>query len=172
MNFQAYPLIFEPVYKNTIWGGDKLSSYIGEKVPENSLPVAELWSICDRQEGSSVVANGEYAGMNLRALIEKWPQVLVSQRHREDQPFPIMVKIIDSAERLSLQVHPDEMYCRTHPENESKTKLFYVLDHDENSQIFAGMGHNKPQSQFRSLVGSSDIENCVQSFSSRQGDAY
>jgi len=176
MNFKAYPLLFKPVYQNKIWGGDKLSRYTAKDIPQNEPPVAESWLICDRDEACSVVVDGEYADMPLRQLVEQWPKEMVSPRHRKEEAFPLIVKLIDAGQRLSLQVHPDEITARKFPGAQTKNELFYVLEHDEGAKIFAGLKHNKTQSQFRGRVNagenSSGIEDCLQVFPSRNGDAY
>lgn len=172
MESHIYPLLFEPVYKHIIWGGDKLSSYIGIKTPECTLPVGESWLVTDRPGDQSVVANGAHKGLTLRELISSHPSKIVGSRHNPDEPFPLLIKIIDAAKRLSLQVHPDEMNCRKHPGTEAKTEMWYILDHEENALLYAGLRHNKTQLQFRTRVGTDKIEECLQKFPSRKGDAY
>ena len=172
MDLQIYPLLFEPVYKEVIWGGNRISSYTGKKVPIGENPVGESWQICDRGDKQCVVTNGSLTGKTLRELVEASPGKIVGSRHESDQPFPIMVKLLDSSERLSLQVHPDEVIAKKYPGSEPKNEMWYMLDHDEGAQICAGLRFDKTQLQFRTRIGTDKLEECVQTFSSNKGDAY
>ena len=172
MELQIYPLLFEPVYKEVIWGGDKISSYSGKKTPETNMPIGEAWQICDRAEKQCVVINGSLAGKTLRELVEASPGKIVGSRHRAEEPFPILVKLLDSAKRLSLQVHPDEVIAKKFPNAEPKNEMWYLLDHDEDAKIFAGLRFDKTQLQFRTRVGTDKLEECLQVFPSHKGDAY
>ena len=172
MDLQVYPLLFEPVYKHMIWGGSKISSEAGLNLKEDELPVGESWLIADRNDGQTVVSNGPHKGLSLSELIEKHPGKIVSSKHRPGDPFPLIIKIIDAGERLSLQVHPDEIVARKYPGSEAKTEMWYVLEHTPGANIYAGLRHDKTQLQFRTRIGTDKIEECLQKFPSRDGDAY
>ena len=172
MDLQIYPLLFEPVYKEVIWGGNKISSYTGKKLPEINSPIGEAWNICDRGDKQSVVSNGSLAGKTLGELVRAYPGKIVGSRHSSDQPFPILVKLIDSDKRLSLQVHPDEVIARKFEGAEPKNEMWYILDHEEGAKIFAGLRFDKTQLQFRTRVGTDKLEECLQTFPSNRGDAY
>ena len=172
MDLQIYPLLFEPVYKEVIWGGNKISSYTGKNLPEKERPIGEVWNICDRGDKQSVVSNGSLAGTSLRELVNEYPGKIVGSRHEPQTPFPILVKLIDSDKRLSLQVHPDEVISRKFEGSEPKNEMWYVLEHEEGAKIFAGLRFDKTQLQFRTRVGTDKLEECLQTFPSHKGDAY
>lgn len=172
MDLQIYPLLFNPVYKEVIWGGDKISSYTGKNIPETELPVGESWIICDRGEKQSTVVNGPLAGKTLRELVAAWPGRIVGSKHQSEEQFPLLVKLLDSGKRLSLQVHPDEQTSRKYPDAESKNEMWYLLDHEEGAMIYAGLRFDKTQLQFRTRIGTDKLEECLQSFPSHVGDAY
>lgn len=172
MDLQIYPLLFEPVYKEVIWGGNKISSYTGKNLPETDAPIGEAWIICDREDKQSVVSNGSLAGKTLGELVKTFPGKIVGSRHSSESPFPILVKLIDSRKRLSLQVHPDEVIARKYAEAEPKNEMWYILDHEDGAKIYAGLRFDKTQLQFRTRIGTDKLEECLQTFPSNKGDAY
>ena len=102
-NIRLYPMLFKPVYKDIIWGGSRLRDCLGRAdAPERC---AESWEIADRPDGMSVVANGPLSGQTLGALAAARGADLLGIG-AEAGPFPLLCKIIDARERLSLQVHP------------------------------------------------------------------
>src|SRR5213594_3387506 len=98
-----YPLKFRPIFKERVWGGRNLERLYGKKLPPG-IPVGESWEITDRPEGVSEIENGPLAGNTLRWLMEKHGEELLGAAHAER--FPLLVKILDAQEKLSIQVHP------------------------------------------------------------------
>ena len=102
---ELYPLLFEPFYKEVLWGGTKLSSVLNRELPLDAGPIGEAWDICDRPGLESTVINGPLAGTSIHRLVQVFGQDFVGAQFRESR-FPIIVKIIDAGKQLSLQVHP------------------------------------------------------------------
>src|SRR5581483_8841360 len=101
-----YPLTFQPIFKERVWGGRKLEQLYHKALPAG-VPIGESWEITDRPEGVSVIANGPLAGKNLRWLMENHAQELLGDAAPAvGGRFPLLVKILDAQEKLSLQVHP------------------------------------------------------------------
>ena len=100
-----YPLTFQPIFKERVWGGRNLERLYQKQLPP-STPIGESWEITDRPEGISVIANGPLAGQTLRWLMEHHRQAVLGPRAAAAGPFPILVKILDARETLSVQVHP------------------------------------------------------------------
>jgi mannose-6-phosphate isomerase len=100
-----YPLIFEPILKERIWGGRNLQTLYGKPLPAGKK-VGESWEICDRPGDESVIANGPLRGKTLRWLMEQCPADLLGPRQPVPARFPLLIKIIDAEDVLSLQVHP------------------------------------------------------------------
>ncbi len=171
MDPSLYPMLFEPVYKDIMWGGTKMAG-LGRELPKRENPIAESWEITDRDNGQSIVENGEYAGRKLRDLIAENPTGIVGPKHRAEQPFPLLIKIIDAAQRLSLQVHPNEEACKVLSGAEPKTEMWYVLDADKYSNIFAGLKASATKQTFLEKMADPSVEELLQSFPSRKGDAY
>ncbi|MBN1268987.1 MAG: class I mannose-6-phosphate isomerase [Kiritimatiellae bacterium] len=135
MTEPLYPYRFKPIYKDYIWGGDKIIKKFGRDEPPGTY--AESWEVSDRPEGMSVVTNGELKGMTLNELVRKMGTRLLGPGHESDV-FPLLVKLIDSRERLSVQVHPDDAMARKFG-GEAKTEMWYILDAEPNAQVFAGL---------------------------------
>lgn len=168
---ELYPLLFDPIYVRVMWGGNMLKSHFGRKFPDEEIPVGESWEISDRDDAVSVVSNGALKGKTIHELISHYGKSLLGDKFQGGR-FPLLIKLIDAGKRLSLQVHPDEDACKRLEGAEPKTEMWYVLAAKPNSKIFAGLKSSCTQRQFLSFMDSSGIENCLQAFSARPGDAY
>ena len=102
-----YPLKFAPLYRTRVWGGTLMGETLHRELPPMEGPVGEAWDIADRPDAVSTVVNGPLAGRTLRQLMEFDAPALAGPHLRGDR-FPLIVKIIDAGDRLSLQVHPDD----------------------------------------------------------------
>ena len=103
-----YPLKFEPLFKSYIWGGNSLRKF-GKEFPDDET-VAESWELSCHPDGESVIANGNLKGRTLSSLIEEFGRELVGTALPEEKVkrFPLLIKLIDAADNLSVQVHPDD----------------------------------------------------------------
>src|SRR4051794_35374739 len=101
---ELHPLVFNPIFKDRVWGGRNLERLYGKQLPPEK-PIGESWEITDRPEGVSVVATGPLAGKDLRWLMENHRQELLGT-HDKSERFPLLIKLLDAEEKLSVQVHP------------------------------------------------------------------
>ena len=119
------PISLEPAGKAYLWGGNRLK----ENYQKNCQisPLAETWECSTHSEGLSVVKDGEYKGKTLKEVLRQHPDYL-GTAHANEHELPILVKMIDAAEKLSIQVHPDDFYAQKY-ENEDfgKAEMWYVL---------------------------------------------
>ena len=169
---ELYPLLFEPIYVEIMWGGTQLSASLGRTLPERDKPIAEAWEIVDRDGAESIVENGPLAGASIRDVLNEYGKSFVGDVYKEGSRFPLLVKLIDAGKRLSLQVHPDEAASEKLPGAEPKTEMWYVIDATDDAKIIAGVKHTCTQRKFLETVGSDNIEECLQIFKSSPGDAY
>ncbi|MDD6762970.1 MAG: class I mannose-6-phosphate isomerase [Clostridiales bacterium] len=134
-------LFLEPVFKQMIWGGNKLRTDFGYDIPGDNT--GECWAISSHPNGDCIVSEGAYKGMHLSELWNKHRELF---GNAEGDRFPLLIKIIDAKQDLSIQVHPDDEYAKVH-ENGSlgKTECWYVLDCEENTSIV--IGHNAKDKQ-------------------------
>src|SRR5712672_694426 len=100
-----YPLTCHPLFKERVWGGRRMEQLYPKKPPPQ-VPIGESWEMTDRPEGVSVIANGPLEGKDLRWLMEHQAKELLGPARSQDGRFPLLIKILDAREKLSLQVHP------------------------------------------------------------------
>jgi len=160
-------LVFlEPVFKEMIWGGSRLKDY-GYKIPSNKT--GECWGISAHENGDCFVSKGKYKGMKLSQLWEN---------HRElfgniaGDKFPLLVKIIDATDDLSIQVHPDDDYAKLHENNSfGKTESWYILDCNAEADII--IGHNaKTKEELIQLIDTHRWEQLVRTVPIKKGDFF
>jgi len=160
MEFGAYPLLFRPVYKAFIWGGTRLAALYGRQLPGSTC--AESWEIADRPDGMSIVRNGPLRETALGELVRRAPGAVVGRGWRggPGARFPLLVKIIDAGQRLSVQVHPDERgagLCGGEP----KTEAWYVLDAQEGACVYAGLRPGTTRAELEALLARGEPERAL-----------
>ena len=162
------PLTFQPIFMERIWGGRRLESEFGKKLPPNTR-IGESWEIVDRPEAQSVVANRPLKG---KTLHEVWRQ----NRHDifgdvpETPRFPLLIKLLDAQERLSLQVHPPEEVAAKLG-GEPKTEFWYVAAADPGAELFLGFRELIRREQFERALDKGTVEDWVQKIRVKAGDA-
>ncbi len=162
-----YPLIFKPVYKDYLWGGTVIASRYGRSPAAGKI--AESWEIADRTDGMSMVLNGPLAGRSLHELVEADPAAIAG-KGRALTVFPLLIKIIDARERLSLQVHPDDESAARFG-GEAKTEMWIVLDAAPGAMVHAGFREPMDANAFRAALESGGVEELLRSIPVKRGDA-
>ncbi len=131
---RPYPLIFEPSLKKRIWGGSKINEIFG--YPGANQNIGEAWVVSDHPEGKSIIINGEFSGESLGVLMEKYPEWFAAAKLNK---FPLLVKVLDANDNLSVQVHPDDEYAMRNEKGESgKTECWYVIESKPGAEIIFG----------------------------------
>lgn len=170
---KLYPLKFRPVYVERIWGGSLMTEVLDRELPEHSQPIGESWEISDRPGAESIVSNGELCGRTLGELIKYYGRTLLGEACQDISRFPLLVKLIDAGERLSLQVHPDDAVCRELGSGaEPKTEMWYIISAKSGAKILAGLSEKATRHHLRELISSPDVERLLQVYPSQIGDAY
>lgn len=167
-----YPLKFIPVYKKTIWGGRNIEKKFNRHIPEGK--VAESWEVCCRKEGNSVVSNGVYKDRNLYDLITTYKEELLGSKvyDRFSNNFPLILKIIDANDKLSVQVHPDEDYQGFENGESSKAEMWYIIDAKPGAQIIYGLKEGITKDEFAEAVKNKDIKHTLNFVTVRKGECY
>jgi mannose-6-phosphate isomerase len=122
-----YPLKFKPVYKDYLWGGRNLSK-LGKILPEGI--VAESWEVSCHPDGVSIICNGQFKGMSLSEFINNFQYKVMGTgiSWKPGDKFPLLVKLIDANNKLSVQVHPDDEYAALYEDDKSgKSEMWYVI---------------------------------------------
>jgi mannose-6-phosphate isomerase len=141
------PLFLQPVFKERIWGGTTLQTEFGYNIPSNHT--GECWAISAHPNGPSLIKNGPYAGLGLDELWNKHPELFGNPK---EEVFPLLTKILDANQDLSVQVHPDDAYALVHENGElGKTECWYIIDCKEDAYII--FGHNaKTKGEFMKQI--------------------
>lgn len=143
---QVYPLKFQPIYKQRIWGGRKLREVFNKDIPPFEK-IGESWELADLPNDKSVIINGELAGQTLISAVTKYPKEITGDENFSP-PFPLLIKFLDAEDILSVQVHPDKQACRRLGEGVSKTECCYIISAEAGAVIYKGLkpGVSKEQS--------------------------
>lgn len=173
MDPKFYPLLFQPYYKPVMWGGGNLAKVLNRELPENTVdPIGEAWELCDRDDVQSVVQNGALAGTTLTELVQKYGAELLGSKFQGGR-FPLLVKIIDAGQKLSLQVHPDESACELLGNGaQPKTEMWYIIHADPGAKIIAGLQPDTETEEFLKRADSPECEESLVVYDSKPGDAY
>lgn len=163
-----YPIKFEPLYYEKIWGGRQLTRY-RQDVPNGSI--GERWDVACHAHGMSVVANGAYRGERLDALIARFGPALLGTAMRGER-FPLLVKLIDAQDRLSVQVHPNDEYARRHEADSGKSEAWYVLAAEPGANLVIGMRSGCGPAAFRQALAADQVEACLQVVPVTVGDMF
>ena len=163
-----YPLSFKPVLMERVWGGRRLAELYDKELPGDA-PYGESWEITDRPEAVSEILNGPLAGRNLRWLMENHRDDLLGSARDHDGHFPLLIKILDSSEKLSLQVHPPAAKA-AELRGEPKTEMWYVADASPDADIFVGLKPGVTPGHFRSRIDDGTVADCFHRHLVKRGD--
>jgi len=164
-----YPLTFQPIFKERVWGGRRLAELYGKPLPLD-VPIGESWEITDRPEGVSVIANGPLAGRTLRWLMEHHAHdVLGGAKPAAEGRFPLLVKLLDAREKLSLQVHPPASKA-AELGGEPKTEMWHFADCDPGADIFVGLQHGVTREEFEGRIADGTVAQCFHRIEVKKGD--
>ena len=153
-----YPMKLMPVLKDYIWGGTKLKQEYGK---ETTLPsIAESWELSCHRDGQSVIANGAAAGQTLAAWLESAPEAL-GRRAARFPYFPLLIKLIDAKDNLSVQVHPDDDYAMRVEGEYGKTEMWYIVDAASGAELLYGFQHEITKEEFRRRIEDNSLLDVV-----------
>lgn len=145
-----YPLKFRPIFKERIWGGRKLEQLFGKALPKG-LKIGESWELADLPGDKSRIENGPLAGKNIAELIDEYGQALTGIKDYTP-PFPLLIKLLDANDVLSVQVHPDKETCKKMGKGEPKTECWYIIDAPHDGYIYKGFQPNTTKAEFAEAV--------------------
>jgi mannose-6-phosphate isomerase len=159
-------LRFAPVYKDYVWGGCSLPLRLGRPEAPALDRYAESWELADHPDGMSLAEGGPFAGETLRTLSARFGAGLLG---RTPPPFPLLIKILDAADKLSVQVHPDDE-CARRDGGEAKTECWYVLDAAPGAAVWAGLKPGVTEALFRSALAGGTVQDQLQRIPVHSGD--
>ena len=161
------PFLLNPAYKDYIWGGVKLRDQFGKDGP---TPLAESWELSAHPDGDAVIASGPLAGTRFSAFIKDNPAALGSRCPAGD--FPVMVKLIDAAQNLSVQVHPDDAYGMRVEGERGKTEMWYILDCEPGAFLYFGFEREISADEARRRIADNTITEVLHKAPVHPGDVF
>ena len=153
------PLIFQPIFKERPWGGRNLERFYGKALPPG-VPVGESWEITDRPGDVSVIANGPFAGRDLRWFMENHQRDLLGEARSLNGRFPLLLKLLDAQETLSLQVHPPAHHAEALG-GEPKTELWHIAHAVPRAELLVGLKRNVTRAEFERRIGDGAVAECL-----------
>lgn len=159
-----------PAFKDYLWGGTKLRDEYGKKCDLDK--VAESWELSCHKDGCSVVADGEYAGLILPQYIEKAGKAVLGTDCEKFEYFPILIKLIDAKQNLSVQVHPDNDYAMRVEGEYGKTEMWYVVDCEPGAGLLYGFKHEISKEEFRRRIEDNTLLEVTNRVEVHPGDVF
>ncbi len=167
---KRYPLQLDYIAKSAIWGGDQLITDWGKQTKGENL--AEAWELSVRPQEMCRIQNGVAKGMTLAEYFEKAGADSVSPTYRLGDRFPLLVKLIDARDRLSVQVHPDDAYASRVEGDSGKTEMWYIVDAEKGATIVYGLADGVNQESFSRLVAEGRIREGMREIPVTAGETY
>ena len=165
-----YPLLLKAPLKDYLWGGRRLIEEFGFKTEKEKA--AEAWMLSCHKDGNSVVRNGELAGLSLQQAIEIWGAEALGCKAADFTYFPILIKLIDAKDRLSVQVHPNDEYALANEGEYGKTEMWYVVDCDEGAQLIYGFNQDISQGEFLERINNNNLSPVCNYVPVKKGDVF
>ena len=156
------PFRFHSIYQPRIWGGQSMRTMLGRELPDRETAYGEAWEISDRPEAMSIVKDGEWEGMPLHRLWEEHRQEIFGPGYERFPRLPLLCKILDARENLSVQVHPPERTAAAR-QGEVKNEIWYVLHASPDALIYGGMEENATLPDIRHAAETGQMEQLIRS---------
>lgn len=160
------PLFLKPVFQEKIWGGSRLRTVFGFDIPNDKI--GEDWAISAHPHGVSVVENGPFKGWKLDDL---WKEHKELFDHPTEPVFPLLIKILDAEDDLSVQVHPDDAYGMAHEGELGKTECWYIIDAEPGAEIIYGH-HAKTREELAEMIQDSRWDDLLKKVPVKKGDFF
>lgn len=169
---KLYPLQFEPILKERIWGGEKLKTLLHK--PITSAITGESWELSTVEGDVSIVANGEWKGKSLTEVINSFPdEILGTAVHiRFGKQFPLLFKYLDAREDLSIQVHPNDELAKKRHNSFGKTEMWYIMQADDNARIIVGFKENSNAEEYLENLENNTLLSILDDVKVKSGDVF
>ncbi|RKS53854.1 mannose-6-phosphate isomerase type 1 [Gillisia mitskevichiae] len=172
MNNELYLLKFDPILKEKIWGGSKLNSLFNKKTKSNKT--GESWEISDHEDDISIVSNGPLKGKSLQYLLKEYKEELVGKEVFKNFgiKFPLLIKYIDAAENLSIQLHPNDKIAKEKHNSFGKTEMWYIMQADKDAELILGFKEPISKAKYVELVEQNKLPDSLNKVKVKVGDAF
>ncbi len=156
--------------KDYLWGGTRLRDEYGKKSDKDKI--AESWELSCHKDGQSIIANGEYAGKTLSEYIEICGKDVLGTNCEKFEYFPILIKLIDAKDNLSVQVHPDNEYAMRVEGEYGKTEMWYIVDCEEGAELLYGFKHEITREEFAERIKNNTLLEVTNNVPVHKGDVF
>ena len=172
MNSKVYPLQFEPILKERIWGGEKLKTVLNK--PITSSITGESWELSTVKGDISVIANGEWKGKSLMDVINDYPNEILGTAvyTRFGMEFPLLFKYLDAREDLSIQVHPNDALAKKRHNSFGKTEMWYIMQADAAARIIVGFKENSNAKEYLQNLENKTLLSILDDVKVNSGDVF
>ncbi|MFM9988496.1 type I phosphomannose isomerase catalytic subunit [Flavobacterium sp.] len=172
MKMKLYPLQFNPILKERIWGGTKLETLLNK--PISSEIIGESWEITTVGDDISIISNGYLKGKSLQELINTFPIEILGIKVYEvfGKQFPLLFKYLDAKENLSIQVHPNDVLAKERHNSFGKTEMWYVIQADPSAKLIVGLKKKSLPEEFLESLESKTLLNLLDTKSVKEGDVF
>ncbi len=165
-----YPMKLKAAFKDYLWGGTRLRTEY--HMQSDLAKLAEAWVLSCHKDGPSVVENGEYAGLTLEEAIEKMGREALGAKGSQFAFFPILIKLIDAKDNLSIQVHPSDEYALQVEGEYGKTEMWYVVDCDPGSFLYYGFNREVTPDEFAARIADNTLLEVLNKVEVKKGDCF
>jgi len=163
---------FEPLLKQTLWGGDKIIPF--KHLSDTLENVGESWEISGVKDNETIVSEGEYKGKSLNELVRELKGQLVGEENyqRFGDEFPLLIKFIDARQDLSIQVHPTDEIAHRQGKSRGKTEMWYALESAPGAQLYNGLKQQITPEQYKQMVENDTITDALARYEVSEGDVF
>lgn len=172
MNLQIYPLVFEPLLKERIWGGTKLKTLFNKLITSDST--GESWELSTVSGDVSKIADGAYKGKSISELISEFPEEILGTEIYEKfgTEFPLLFKFLDAKDDLSIQVHPNDELAKKRHNSFGKTEMWYVMQADEGARIVVGFKEKSSREEYLKNLENKTLLSILKEIPVKKGDVF
>jgi mannose-6-phosphate isomerase len=172
MKLRSYPLQFEPILKERIWGGEKLKTILNK--PIVSKITGESWELSTVEGDVSIVVDGELKGKSLMDLIDEMPNEILGTKvyERFGEQFPLLFKYLDAREDLSIQVHPNDKLAKERHNSFGKTEMWFVTQADADARIIVGFKENSSKEEYLQHLNDKTLVSILDDVKAKAGDVF
>ncbi|NER16643.1 type I phosphomannose isomerase catalytic subunit [Spongiivirga citrea] len=169
---KLYPLKFEPIFKYRMWGGNKLETVLNKSISESNI--GESWEISAVSGDENKVSQGFLKGKTLPELIEGYKEALLGETvyKRFGGEFPLLIKFIDTAKPLSVQLHPNDDYAKKYHDSFGKNEMWYIMQADDDAEIIVGFDKKSDKESFAASLKDKSIIELLNSEKTKKGDVF
>lgn len=167
-----YPLVFQPIVKDRIWGGTKLKTELNKNIVSSTT--GESWEISTVPGDVSIVANGDFSGLSINELIEKYPTEILGAKVYEQfgTEFPLLFKFLDAKEDLSIQLHPNDELAKKRHNSFGKTEMWYVMQADAEARIIVGFKEKSSSDEYLTNLENKTLPSILNEIPVKKGDVF